>query len=92
MRSIVGSIEGYDVIYLHKKDILFCKNTAVPYQKMKSAIDNKIDREVIKNDLIMHIDDHGVQLGCLTTTLENCKKIDLKIKKIKENERRISKR
>lgn len=27
MRQIVGNIQGYDVIYVPEKKILFCKNT-----------------------------------------------------------------
>lgn len=28
MRQTVGNIQGYDVIYVPEKRILFCKNTA----------------------------------------------------------------
>lgn len=90
---VVGSIEDHDVIYVSEKDILFCKNTSVPYNKMRGVlIDREYDRCEIKNDLIATISDTGmVSLGCLTTTLENCIEINKEIKKIKKDVKRISK-
>ena len=90
---VVGSIEDHDVIYVSEKDILFCKNTTVPYTKMREVlIEREYDRCEIKHDLIASISDTGmVSLGCLTTTLENCIEINKEIKKIKKDVKRISK-
>lgn len=39
MRQTVGNIQGYDVIYIPEKRILFCKNMAVPYLMYKDYRD-----------------------------------------------------
>ena len=38
MRHIVGKIEEYDVIYSDEVDQIFCKNTSVDYEKLRTAI------------------------------------------------------
>ena len=81
---IVGEIEEFDVIYVPEKDVLFCKNTTIPYKRIKKAVDSNIDKEELKSNLTMYIDRGSVQLGCLTTTLENIKQIDLNIKKVRK--------
>lgn len=92
MEHIVGKIEGHDVIYVPEKDILFCKNTTMPYQVMKAALlDNPIDRMELKKDLTMTVNEGIVQLACLTTNIENVKEINKNIKQIKKDGRRISK-
>ena len=89
---IVGKIEGHDVIYVPEKDILFCKNTTMPYKVMRLALlDSPVDRLELKSDLVMTVDHGIVQLACLTTTIENCIEINKQIKKVK-NGRRISKK
>lgn len=94
-QEIVGKIDGYDVIYVSEKDIIFCKNTTLPYAMMKAAlIDGMIDRLDLKEDLVMTIDGEIVRLACLTTTLENCRKINKKVnkfRKIKKHGNNISK-
>ena len=86
---VVGSIENYDVIYVSEKDILFCKNTTVAYDKMRAVlIEREYDRCEIKSDLIASISNDMVTLGCLTTTLENCIEINKEIKKIKKDVKR----
>lgn len=83
-QHIVGKIEHYDVIYVPEKDIIFCKNTTVPYKLMKAVlIDREMDRVEIKSDLVASINKEIVQLGCLSTTVENCESINKQIKKIK---------
>lgn len=83
-QHIVGEIEHYDVIYVPEKDIIFCKNTTVPYKLMKAVlIDREMDRVEIKSDLVASINKEIVQLGCLSTTVENCESINKQIKKIK---------
>lgn len=44
MRQTVGNIQGYDVIYIPEKRILFCKNTAVSYNLLKEAVYGDMDR------------------------------------------------
>ena len=89
---IVGNIEGYDVIYILEKDILFCKNTTMPYKVMKSALlDDPLDRLELKKDLVMTKEGEIIRLACLTTNIKNCIEINKQIKKIKQNGRRISK-
>lgn len=86
---IVGSIEGYDVIYVSEKDVVFCKNTSVAYDKMRAILINReCDRSQIKKDLVVSVCDNSVALGCLTTTLDNCSKINKEIKKIKRWEKK----
>ena len=89
---IVGKIQDHDVIYIPEKDILFCKNTTMPYSVMRAAlIESPVDRLELKSDLIMTQSDNGIiQLACLTTNIENIKEINKQIKKVK-NGRRISK-
>jgi hypothetical protein len=85
-QKIVGKIDGYDVIYIPDKDMLFCKNTTMPYLTMRKAlIDNPIDRMKLKNGLMMQNSNEIVKLACLTTTIENCRQINLNIKKIRKN-------
>lgn len=89
-KVVVGKIEEYDVYYLPEKDTIFCKNTAVPYDKMRIVlIERKYDRAQIKADLEAFIDGGLVELGCLTTTVENCEEINKNIKKIKRTWKRI---
>ena len=89
-QEIVGSIEGYDVIYIPEKDVIFCKNTTIPYKQMRYILfEQRTDRVQLKKDLMFYLDKNIVTLGCLTTTLENCEYINKNIKKIK-NGKRIS--
>ena len=87
--EVVGRIEEHDVIYILEKDILFCKNTTMPYKVMKSALlDSPIDRLHLKADLVMTVNCGVVQLACLTTSIENIKEINKNIKKIKKDGRK----
>lgn len=87
-QEIVGSIEGNDVVYIPEKDILFCKNTTIPYKQMKYVLfEQHKERVVLKKDLMFSLSENIVTLGCLTTTLENCENINKKIKKIKNGKR-----
>lgn len=87
---IVGKIEDYDVLYLPEKDIVFCKNTTIPYKTLKYILfEQKIDRIELKKNLMFYSDQNIISFGCLTTSLENCKEINKNIKKYK-NGKRIS--
>lgn len=81
---IVGKIENEDVLYILSKDILFCKNTTVPYDHIRKLLFiNKVDKTQLKKDLEIYINKNTVTLGCLVTSMENCKQIYKNIKKIK---------
>ena len=84
-QEIVGSIEGNDVIYIPEKDILFCKNTTIPYKQMKYVLFEQYkERVLLKKDLMFYSNKNSISFGCLTTTLENCKLINKNIKKHKK--------
>ena len=46
MSKVVGSIDGYDVIYVEGKNMIFCKNTILPFPLIKRIIKevNKINK------------------------------------------------
>ena len=81
----VGIIEDNDVLYIIKKELIFCKNTTVPYDYMRKALFiNKVDKTQLKHDLELVKDGNSISLGCLTTTMENCEEIYKNIKKIRK--------
>ena len=83
MRKVVGSIDGYDVIYVEGKNVIFCKNTALPYPLIKSIIRGSECRTTIDDkNLTITQDGSIIQLGCLTTTRENCEAIIEEVNKI----------
>lgn len=83
MSKVVGSIDGYDVIYVEGKNVIFCKNTALPYPLIKRIIRGHVCRETIENkNLTITQDGSIIQLGCLTTTRENCESIIKEVNKI----------
>lgn len=80
----VGIIDGYDVIYVPEKDIVFCKNTSVHFPVMERILRSDLDRSYIsEKDLTITKDRELITLGCLTTTKENCNKIVSVIRRIK---------
>ena len=82
---VVGEIEGYDVLYIPERDIVFCKNTTIPYKVLKRILfEDTVDRVELKKDLMFYSNKNNISLGCLTTTLENCKLINKNIKKHKK--------
>lgn len=84
----VGTIEGYDVIYIAERDALYCKNTAVPFKAIERIIKGSLDRgEIPEKNLIVTKDNGTVTLGCLTTTMENCLNIRHSVYKIKNNKK-----
>ena len=81
---IVGTVEGYPVIYILEKDIIFCKNTAVSYTLLKRLYDSPFSREKIEEKSLTIIkEEHFVTFGCLTTTKEYCQTVIKNINKIK---------
>ena len=84
-KEIVGKIQGHDVIYVPEKDLVFCKNSTIPYPHLKKVLfDKEIDCLKVREDLVVRVDQDIVTLGCLTTTLENCRLINKNIKKVKK--------
>lgn len=86
--TTVGTIEGYDVIYVEERDALYCKNTAVPFKVIEKIIKGNLDRdEIPEKNLVITKDNGTVSLGCLTTTMENCLDIRRSVYKIKNNKK-----
>ena len=84
---VVGEIEGYDVLYIPERDIVFCKNTTIPYKVLKRILfEDTVDRVELKKDLMFYSNKNSISFGCLTTTLENCKLINKNIKIISDIE------
>ena len=87
----IGTIQGYPVLYLPERDLVFCKNTVVPYQFLIDSFNSGIDRvEYKEKNLIMNFFSHEITLGCLTTNVEDFQKMIKTIKKIKRNEKQPS--
>lgn len=82
--NVVGTINGYDVIYVPEKNKIFCKNTAVDYTLIEKLVRGSNMRETIPEKNLTITKDMGiVTLGCLTTTMENCLNIRKKVHKFK---------
>lgn len=76
MREVIGNIQGYDVVYIPEKEILFCKNTAVPYNLLKEAVYGNLERyNIPQKNLIIRKDSSIIEFGCLRTTIEHAKEI-----------------
>lgn len=88
MERIVGNIQGYDVIYVPEKDMIFCKNTIVRYVDLNRALfKSTLDRECVQDKLSVVKDKDIVYLGCLTVSRDTILQIKSNIKQIKNNER-----
>lgn len=86
--TVVGTIGGYDVIYVEERDSLYCKNTAVKFPVIERIIKGSLNRdEIPEKNLTITKDNGTVTLGCLTTTMENCLAIRRSVLKIKNNKR-----
>lgn len=85
MSEIVGVIEGYDVIYVPEKDVLFCKNTSVKFPVIERIIKYSTEEknEIPEKNLTITKDNGIIHLGCLTTTIDNCLNIRRKVRQIK---------
>ena len=84
-KCLVGQIQDYDVFYLPERDLVFCKNTVIPYPQLKEVLlDKSLSKYEFKEDIIMtRATSDIIQLACLTTNIENIKQINNQIKKIK---------
>lgn len=82
-RIEVGTIEEYPVYYLPGKNVIFCKNTAIPYKAMVQALYGSIEcTEFPEKNLTVRKTDNIVTLGCLTTTITNCNQIKHNVSKL----------
>lgn len=83
-RYVVGEIQGYDVIYIPEKDIVFCKNTAIKLSVLDKAVKSHTISSTIEEKNLTITKDNGILcLGCLTTTLDNYRAMKRKISKLK---------
>lgn len=80
----VGKIEGYPVLYLPERDLVFCKNTVLPFKKMQSILhSSRSKHEIPEKQLSITKLDSTVTLGCLITPEYNLRKIEKEICKWK---------
>lgn len=83
-RYVVGEIQGYDVIYIPEKDIVFCKNTAIRLSVLDEAVkSHTISSTIEEKNLTITKYNGTLCLGCLTTTLDNYRAMKRKISKLK---------
>lgn len=88
----VGEIEGYDVIYVPEKDVIFCKNTTVKYPVIERIVRSSMSRERIEEkNLTVIKNEFWVTFGCLNTTTDNCKSIMKNVSNIKKSFRQNGK-
>lgn len=84
MSDKVGEIEGYDVLYIPEKDIIFCKNTSIKFPVIEKIVTGSLSKDSIpEKKLTITKDDKTVYLGCLTTTINNCLTIQKNVRKLK---------
>ena len=83
-RYVVGEIQGYDVIYIPEKDIVFCKNTAIKLSVLDKAVkSHTISSTIEEKNLTITKDNGTLCLGCLTTTLDKYRAMKRKISKLR---------
>lgn len=76
MKKVIGTIQGYDVIYIPERKILFCKNTAVPLDALKEAVYGNLERYSIpQKNLVIRKSNGIMEFGCLRTTTEEARRI-----------------
>lgn len=84
MHVKVGEIQGYDVLYVPEKDVIFCKNTTLSFPLIERIVRGSMDRTSIpEKELVIIKDDNVVHFGCLTTTMQNCLDIRKQVNKLK---------
>lgn len=80
----VGEIQGYDVLYVPEKDVIFCKNTTLSFPVIERIIKGSMERTSIpEKELVIIKNNNTVHLGCLTTTMENCLEIRKQVNRLK---------
>lgn len=85
MERVVGVIGNYNVIYVPEKDTIFCKNTAIKFPIIEHIITRSHNErdEIPEKSLTITKTNDIVQLGCLTTTMDNCLSIRRNVNKFK---------
>lgn len=58
-RYVVGEIQGYDVIYIPEKDIVFCKNTAIKLSVLDKAVKSHTISSTIEEKNLTITKDNG---------------------------------
>lgn len=82
-KQIVGYMEEYPVYFIPGREVIFCKNTALPLCVVKEAVNGRMDRTTIEEkDLTITRDGEFFTFGCLTTTKTNARNILGIIKKL----------
>lgn len=72
MRVKVGEIDGYEVIFIPEKDVVFCKNTAIKVPVIRRMIESCYSREVCdEKSLTITKSGNSIHMGCLNTTKDN---------------------
>lgn len=80
----IGEIQGYDVLYIPEKDMVFCKNTAVKLSVLDRIVkDSKDIGEIPEKNLTIIKDNGTLTFGCLTTTYAAYKQMKKEINKLK---------
>lgn len=84
MHKKVGEIQGYDVLYIPEKDIVFCKNTTIKVSILDNIVkDSKDIGEIPEKNLTIIKDNDTFTFGCLTTTRSNYNTIKREINRLK---------
>lgn len=78
----VGEIEGYPVYFIPSRELLFCKNTIVPFKRMQEILHSDTSRHTIEEKNLTITKLAGfITLGCLTTSINNLEQIERDILK-----------
>lgn len=84
MKQIIGQIEGHDVIYVPEKDVVFCKNTTLPFSVIKEVQKMSSDSlSIPEKNLTIHKYESTIEMGCLTTSKSHFNELIKTINKIK---------
>ena len=76
----VGKIQGFPVLYIPSRGLLFCKNTIVPFEEMRKVLHAPTAKHRIeRSNLNITKMDNIIELGCLTTTVTNLIQIEKQI-------------
>ena len=86
MEHVIGKIQGCEVIYIPEKQLIFCKNTILPLNKVLEILKSPEQRTFIPEKKMWITKDEGtISFGCLTSTTDNIKLIHKNVKRINNN-------
>ena len=77
---IIGNIEGNDVIYSASEDMVYCKNIAVPAEKLIEGYEGGYDRYSLATNLVLRRNPFEVTMGCFKLTHDTSKQLIRNIK------------